>query len=309
MYITLNEINSTLSGIGGNIRITEYYPPVYSNISRIPADGKNIHPAFSVLYARNIAQFQMGQLQISSDNIKANMTLTDYTKYLNECINYIKTNFPYFNIECDDVNRMYNIWIKAGEKYNISNIINVTTNFSDIVITNLKNLWIPELDIGNKINKTQFVSALRHFVPELSTCILMLDALYEYAKENIMGSDPTILFESIYTIDDMSKFITTIVKETHPNINAEYLASVVNTTLNVENMKEYYIAMVARGFHLNIAKALLSYHADMIKATEYKVRNVFGLIGVDTTDISLVPPTEMYLDVEGSSKSSVVSIM
>lgn len=310
MYITFNEINSTLSGVvGGRIRIVEYYPPIYNSITRIPADGQYIHPAFSELYARNIAQFQMGQLQVYSGNLDVSIELDEYTKYLNECINYIRASFPQLSIECDDVTRMYNIWLKTEEKYNISNILNVTTKSNDIVITNLKNLWIPELDIGNKINKTQFVSSLKHFVPELNTCILMLDSLYEYAKENIMGNDPTILFESDYTVEGVSNFITSVVKETHPNLTNEQLVAVVNSPLNVDNMKAYYIAMGQRGFDVHVSKALLAYHTDILKATEYKVRNTLGLIGVDTKGLSLVPPTEMYLDAEGSKKTSVVSIM
>ena len=309
MYITLNEINSTLSGVGGRIRITEYYPPIYNSITRIPADGQYVHPAFSDLYARNTAQFQMGQLQVYSGNLDISMELADYTKYLNEYINYIRASFPHISIECDDVTRMYNIWRKAEEKYNISNILNITSRSNDIVITNLKNLWLPELDIGNKINKTQFFSALTYFVPELNSCILMLDSLYEYAKENIMGNDPTIFFELDYTVEGVSNFITAVVKETHPNLTNEQLISIVDSPLNIDNMKAYYVAMGHRGFNVYVSKALLAYHADILKATEHKVRNTFGLIGVDTTDVSLVPPTEMYLDIEASGKSSIVSIM
>lgn len=314
MYIALSEsitiFRQSVPNENGKIRITEFFPFMNNDmLIRMPVEGNSIHPSFIDMYSRVINYVQSGYVRLTNDKIGSDIGIDNYKKLLNELLNDLKRLFPAINIESDDPDKMYSIWVKTGIKYNITGIINVTSFMNSVAMSNLNNLWIPELDIGSTLSKYQLINTIRGFVPELNTSVLMCDALYDYVKNNIMGNDPTIFFDSIYSAASMSQFITSIVSETLPDITRDQLVAVIEAPLNVNVIKPYYLAMQQRGLQPNIAKALLPYHNSLVKDTEMKVRTTFGLAGIDTSDISLVLPTEMYLDLNLSKETMIVSIM
>lgn len=314
MYIALNEavdiFRQAVPNGNGKIHITEFFPFMNNDIIvRMPIEGNSVHPSFIDIYNRLINYVQSGYARLTNDKIGSDIGIDNYKKLLNELLDNLKRAFPAINIESDDPDKMYSIWVKTGIKYNITGIINVTSYMNSVTVSNLNNLWIPELDIGSTLSKYQLINVIRGFVPEFNTSVLMCDALYDYVKNNIMGNDPTIFFDSVYSIAYMSQFITSIVSETLPNITRDQLVAVVEAPLNINTIKPYYIAMQQRGLFPNTAKALLLYHNSLVKDTEMKVRATFGLAGIDTSNISLVLPTEMYLDLNLSKDTMVVSIM
>lgn len=316
MYITVNEIESVLSNYnitGSKIVITEYFPCYSDMIVRVPIeDDGRVHPSFTELYNRNYILTQNGRMIPSRAKIGYDIGIDGYEVALKKAVANIKLNFPNINIETEDISRMYSLWVKTGTKYQITGIMNVNNDKENIIMSNFKDFWIPEFDIGVRLSKTQFITIVKKFIPELSRNILMADALYKYAVDNIMHNDSSIIYNAVYNPEEIIGYITQIVNS-RDLANAgesikERLLNIIESPINIDSLRYYYTIMGQQGFDPRVAKALLTYHESVFAQTRLKVRSSFGLPD-DTTDWMLVLPIDMYLDINLSKETMVVSIM
>lgn len=303
MYINFTEIYRS-DIVGKNFRITEYYPIIQSNRFTVPVEGNSIHPCFTDMYNRNQRLIQTGTLVPASGKIGASISLEEYKESLTKLLNHVSISIPDINIQVDNIERMYSMWIQAGLTYCISGMFNITTHAGELDMTKVKEFWIPEFDIGIKIGKQQFLNAVKRFVPEFSSSILACDALYKFATDFIMEDNSSLIFNAQYSTQEMTNFITGLL----PNINAEKLFNVINSRLDVNQLYEYYDYMSKLSYAPAVAKALLYYHNSIIQATTKKVRASFGLPETPVNMV-LTLPLDAYLNVNASKDNAIVSIM
>lgn len=303
MYICISELHN-VNVVGNNFRITEYYPVVNNGVITIPVEQNKIHPCFTDLYNRKAQLVQSGHMVPTPGKVDVSLSLEEYRTGLEELLNNIVSLYPDMNIYVDNIEKMYSIWIQSGLTYCISGIMNITTHAGDIDMTNFKEFWIPEFDIGTKISKQQFLSSVKRFVPEFTSSVLMSDALYKFATEYIMDDDASIIFNANYSTEEMTNFITGLL----PDMTAEKLLNIINARVDVNLLYDYYDYMGRLNFAPAVAKALLYYHANVVNATRTKVRTSFGLPN-DNIDMVLTLPASAYLNVNASKDNASISIM
>lgn len=303
MYITIPELHNS-NVVGNSFRVTEYYPAVNNGVITVPVEHDRIHPCFIDVYNRNAQLVQMGHMAIMPGKINASLSLEEYRTGLEELLSNIVSLYPEMNIFVDNIERMYSMWIQSGLTYCISGILNVTTSVGDIEMTNFKEFWIPEFDIGTKISKQQFINSVKRFIPEFTSSVLMSDALYKFATEYIMNDDASIIFNANYSVEGMTNFITGLL----PDMTAERLLNIINSRVDVNLLYDYYDYMGRLNFAPAVAKALLYYHANVINATRTKVRTSFGLLE-NAIDMTLTLPANAYLNVNASKDNEAISLM
>jgi hypothetical protein len=303
MYISITELHN-VNVVGNNFRITEYYPVVSNGVITVPVEQDRIHPCFIEVYNRNAQLVQLGHMVPMPGKIDASLSLEEYRAGLEELLNNIVYLYPDMNIYVDNIEKMYSMWIQSGLTYCISGILNVTTHAGDIYMSNFKEFWIPEFDIGTRISKQQFLNSVKRFIPEITSSVLMSDALYKFATEYIMDDDASIIFNANYSTEEMTNFITGLL----PNMTAEKLLNIINSRIDVNLLYDYYDHMGRLNFAPAVAKALLYYHANVINATRTKVRTSFGL-PENNIDMVLTLPADAYLNVHASKDNAVISIM
>lgn len=303
MYICISELHN-VNVVGNNFRITEYYPVVNNGVITIPVEQNKLHPCFTEMYNRNIQLVQSGHMVPTPGKVDVSLSLEEYRTGLEELLNNIVSLYPDMNIYVDNIEKMYSIWIQSGLTYCISGVMNITTHAGDIDMTNFKEFWIPEFDIGTKISKQQFLSSVKRFVPEFTSSVLMSDALYKFATEYIMDDDASIIFNANYSTEEMTNFITGLL----PDMTAEKLLNIINARVDVNLLYDYYDYMGRLNFAPAVAKALLYYHANVVNATRTKVRTSFGLPD-NNIDMVLTLPASAYLNVNASKDNASISIM
>ena len=295
MYSTIYELNNVFRNYASNrlqtVKITEFYPQIGLADVRIPVDEDDnaVHQCFAELCNRNINLINR-QINLIKGPMKEVLTIEQYKAIFESFIGQIRVLCPYMNITHDDIDQMYRIWSQIVSHYNISGVVNTTSITDNISISDLKNAWVPEFDIGTSLSRRQFIEAIHRFIPEFSDSVLMNDALYAYAKMYIMSNNNNSIFNMQYTTDNIVNYVTSLL----PNVKKEELLNIIESPLNISIIPQYYTNMMKTGCDYNAAKALLCYHSLVFNDTYNKVRKSFG---IDTVQGSFrfTLPISMYL--------------
>lgn len=309
MYVTVNELSTILSQYSNdmlNVRIAEYYPMLLgNNDTRIPLDiDTSIYPSLIDTYNRNINYVKQGYVKLSNQLVTNNLEFRQYEAALYKMTDYISKCYPNIKFVLDDTKKMYKVWVETTSKYSISGIMNIGNTTVDIYTSDLKDIWIPELNIDAVLTKYQFMSSIYRFIPEFTRGILVSDALYNYYKNFIVDKSlKRSKFNLMYDTNTIVNFVSNML----PNIKKTDLVRLIESPMDINGeLSQYYDAMINNGIDYGVAKVLLLYHKLVYEDTYNKVRASFNINGITNSGFSVTLPMSMYLESESQVAASDV---
>lgn len=230
-------------------------------------------------------------LDVSSQEynyIKNNMRVYNKEEYL-AILSQFKSSIMSYgsNISFRDDNLLYKEYLKTIEILPSAGYVLIeNSNYERISLGTNTVPNIPGTD-GTKINIIQFAKMIRLLYPNLLLTFSNLHKLFmnyvENRCENITNFTQNLLIDRVTTLDDLSKFIDTlVVNSIGRNLTYDEVVSLLNGDNFNKAMLVNYYSYLLSSFKLmeNQATELLLLHKPMKEAYINKIQSLIGLEGI-----------------------------